>query len=745
MLDLVERVRRLVRTDRDAAAAVLAEVDPLTAIRLVRAFSTYFHLANVAEQVHRARELQATRAERGSWLAQAVERITSAAVSPGELSADIAHLAVRPVFTAHPTEAARRTVLTKLRQVATLLDERERAVGETAQRRVERRLEELIELLWQSDELRVAKPDVVDEARNAVYYLDELHRNAVPDTLETLVDELARLGVDLPVDARPLRFGSWIGGDRDGNPNVLPTTTLDVLELQHDHALRDALAVIDELRADLSSSVRITGVTAQLEASLAADLERLPELDQRYRRLNAEEPYRLKLTCVRQKLLNTRARLAARGPPRARARLRRHRRAARRPRAGARLAAAAPRRADRARAPRAGHAHARRPSGCTSPRSTCASTPTPTTRPSAQLFDRVGDGGRPYRELDRDERRALLAAELPSRRPLAPTPPPLDARAARTYDDLRGHPPRPGHLRARRHRVLHRLDVPWRRRPARRDGAGPRGAPDRPRRRRGADRLRPAAGDAGRAAPCRRDARGAADRARLPAAADPARRRAGGDARLLGLQQGGRHRDEPVGDPPRPAAPARGRRAPRRAPAALPRPRRHRRARRRPHPRGDPRPARRDARRRAQDDRAGRGHLRQVPAARARAREPRADAGRVGRGQRAAPRAAAHRRGAHALVRHDGRDLRRGLRALRGRWSPTPTCRRTTSPPRRSSCWASCTSARARRGAPTPAPAWRACARSRGSSAGRSRARSSPAGSAWAAAWPPPARRGWPR
>ena len=313
MLELVERVRRLVRTDRDAAAAILAEVDPLTAIRLVRAFSTYFNLANVAEQVHRARELQATRVERGSWLAQAVERITSAAVSPGELSADIAHLALRPVFTAHPTEAARRTVLTKLRQVATLLDERERAVGETAQRRVERRLEELIELLWQSDELRVAKPDVVDEARNAVYYLDELHRNAVPDTLETLVDELARLGVDLPVGARPLRFGSWIGGDRDGNPNVLPTTTLDVLALQHAHALRDALAVIDELRADLSSSVRITGVTAQLEASLAADLERLPELDQRYRRLNAEEPYRLKLTCVRQKLLNTRERLTARG------------------------------------------------------------------------------------------------------------------------------------------------------------------------------------------------------------------------------------------------------------------------------------------------------------------------------------------------------------------------------------------------------------------------------------------------
>src|SRR5262249_38473142 len=197
------------------------------------------------------------------------------------------------VFTADPTEAAGRTVLTKLRQIATLLDDRERAAGPAARLRVERRLEELIDLLWQSDELRVTRPDVIDEARNAVYYLDEMHRDAVPETLETLVDELERLGVTLPVEARPLRFGSWIGGDRDGNPNVHPSTTLEVLALQHEHALRDALEMIDELRAELSSSVRIAGVTAELEASLAADLERLTELDARYRRLNAEEPYRL--------------------------------------------------------------------------------------------------------------------------------------------------------------------------------------------------------------------------------------------------------------------------------------------------------------------------------------------------------------------------------------------------------------------------------------------------------------------
>jgi phosphoenolpyruvate carboxylase len=431
VLDLVERVRRLVRTDRDEAAAVLAAADPPTATRLVRAFTSYFHLANVAEQAHRARELAAVRAEHGSWLAQAVDRIAAAGVGTGELTADIQHLGVRPVFTAHPTEAARRTILVKLRRIATLLDEGDRAVDPATQRRVRRRLEELIDLLWQSDELRVSRPDVVDEARNAIYYLDEMHRDAVPETLETLVDELARLGVALPVEARPLRFGSWIGGDRDGNPNVLPETTLEVLMLQHEHALRDALAMIDELRADLSSSVRIAGVTAELEASLAADLERLTELDARYRRLNAEEPYRLKLTCVRQKLLNTRSRLAEgrahehgrdylgtgelladlalvrgslllhRGELIARGRLEHAMRTL--AAFGLHLATLDVRE----------HADAHHEA-------------------VGQLHDRLSEGRR-YAELTREERLRVLAAELPSRRPLAPTPPPLDTAAARTY------------------------------------------------------------------------------------------------------------------------------------------------------------------------------------------------------------------------------------------------------------------------------------------------------------------------
>jgi phosphoenolpyruvate carboxylase len=438
LLDLVEHVRRLIRTDRDEAAALLARADPVTAANLGRAFTMYFHLANVAEQVHRARELAAVRAQRGPWLAQAVDRIAASGVGQGEIAAGLRHLAVRPVFTAHPTEAARRTVLTKIRRIAGLLEERDCAPAGAppdpiAARRVERRLEELIDLLWQTDELRVARPDVVDEARNAVYYFDTLHHDAVPDALEALTEELARLGVDVPVDARPLTFGSWIGGDRDGNPNVTPGATLRILDLQHEHAIRDALDLVDELRGDLSSSVRITGVTPELEASLRTDVERVPELDPRYRRLNAEEPYRLKLTFVRQKLLNTRRRLADDAPHEpgrdyqgtgelladlvlVRDSLLLHR--------GELIARGRLERAIRTiaafglhlatldlREHADAHHHA-----------------------VGQLVDRLGDGGPRYADLDREQRSALLAAELRSRRPLAPSPPPLDEAGRQTFD-----------------------------------------------------------------------------------------------------------------------------------------------------------------------------------------------------------------------------------------------------------------------------------------------------------------------
>ncbi|MFE4665095.1 phosphoenolpyruvate carboxylase [Streptomyces sp. NPDC056716] len=426
LLELVEKVRRLTREDGEAAAELLRGTELETAAKLVRAFSTYFHLANVTEQVHRGRELRAKRAAEGGLLARTADRLKDA--DPEHLRQTVRHLSVRPVFTAHPTEAARRSVLNKLRRIAALLDT---PVIESDRRRHDTRLAENIDLVWQTDELRVVRPEPADEARNAIYYLDELHANAVGDVLEDLTAELERVGVDLPHDVRPLTFGTWIGGDRDGNPNVTPQVTWDVLILQHEHGINDALETIDELRGFLSNSIRYTGATEDLLTSLQADLERLPEISPRYKRLNAEEPYRLKATCIRQKLVNTKRRLAQ-GIPHESGRdylgttellhdltliqtsLREHR--------GALIADGRMNRTLRTlaafglqlatmdvREHADAHHHA-----------------------LGQLFDRLGEESWRYTDMPRDYRTKLLAKELRSRRPLGPSPAPVDEAGAKT-------------------------------------------------------------------------------------------------------------------------------------------------------------------------------------------------------------------------------------------------------------------------------------------------------------------------
>ena len=273
-------------------------VDLATSIRLARAFTSYFHLANVTEQVHRGRELLRERDAHGGWLEQVIGRVRAAGVPTEVLAAEVARLAVRPVLTAHPTEAARRSILDKLRRIAGLLEQ-----PDTSAR--SRRLAEAVDLLWQTDELRLDRPDPLDEARNGVYYLEGLGRTAVGDVLEELRDRLAEVDVAVDPASRPLTFGTWIGGDRDGNPHVTAAITLAVLQLQAVHGVRLLLDLVDEARRELSVSQRVSGCSEQLLAALSSALESLPEIEPRYRRLNAEEPYRLFLTCVRERLALT--------------------------------------------------------------------------------------------------------------------------------------------------------------------------------------------------------------------------------------------------------------------------------------------------------------------------------------------------------------------------------------------------------------------------------------------------------
>jgi phosphoenolpyruvate carboxylase len=415
LLALVEDVRAHAKEDR---LDQLPDFDLATITRLVRAFTAYFHLANITEQVHRGRALTRFREEQGGWIEQAVARIARSGVGADEVGEILRHVALRPVFTAHPTEVARRSTIDKLRRVAALLEEPD------GPRRT-RRLEEAAELLWLTDEIRVERPEPSDEARNVVYYLEGLSGAALADVLEELRDRLADIGVELPPDVRPLRFGSWVGGDRDGNPHVTPAITREVLTLQAVHGIRLLRTLVDRLRRDLSVSNRIARVSAELSDRLAAMLPRLPEVERRYRRLNAEEPYRLFLTCIHVRLGLTEQRLVSgtghvegrdfaddgevlddvlllhrsvlehQGTVVARGEMERLVRTV--AATGLTLATLD------VREHAVAHHHA-----------------------VGQLLDRVGELGTPYAELDRGARAKVLSEELAGRRPLAGTPLPLD-------------------------------------------------------------------------------------------------------------------------------------------------------------------------------------------------------------------------------------------------------------------------------------------------------------------------------
>ena len=307
LLKLVESVRLSVR--EGTQDQILNKITDSQTIALVRAFSNFFNLANVAEQVNRSKILAAEHKSGGTWLGRAIENILKAKnsnqeFSTAELQEWIENFSVRPVFTAHPTEAARRSVLSKMTTISQLLEEPNSAINNE-------RLAEAIDLLWQTDELRLGRPEPLDEAVNSIYYLDELLLETVPEVLAEFVTEVKKLGVNLSLTARPLRFGTWIGGDRDGNPNITSEVTKAAILLQNAHFTRSLFSHLDELRQALSISTKLAGVSKELEISVAKDLENLPEIEARYRRINIEEPYRLKATAIRHKLSLTQSRHAS--------------------------------------------------------------------------------------------------------------------------------------------------------------------------------------------------------------------------------------------------------------------------------------------------------------------------------------------------------------------------------------------------------------------------------------------------
>jgi phosphoenolpyruvate carboxylase len=291
----VERVRALAREARGGAPLdeLRAAVEALPLERqasVLRAFALYFQLANVAEQHHRVRRrreyLREERVPRES-LAEAFEQLG------GRATGDVS---LRLVLTAHPTEAARRTVLAAHLRVSDLLAELDDPLL-VPQRRseIEEELAAEITMLWQADEVRSQRPRIVDEIRNGHWFFER----SLIDAAEELLADYRR---HLP-DARvPLRFGTWIGGDADGNPNAGPDTIREALE-----RARTLLRVRyrDEVRALAAAvgvSSRLEDVDDELYASIAVDEDEMPAYAAEIGDQNVDEPYRRKLSFMWRRL-----------------------------------------------------------------------------------------------------------------------------------------------------------------------------------------------------------------------------------------------------------------------------------------------------------------------------------------------------------------------------------------------------------------------------------------------------------
>ncbi|HXV62657.1 MAG TPA: phosphoenolpyruvate carboxylase [Vicinamibacteria bacterium] len=317
LFEIEEQVRSLTKSLRartDAASErelveLLKGLELGRTIGVIRAFAVYFQLTNLAEQHHRIRrrrqyaQSETAPLQSGS-LGELFTRLARDRVPARAVREVLERLSVNPVMTAHPTEATRRSLLEKHRRIADLLSELDRADLEPlAEARCQDALEREVESIWLTDELRRFKPTVLDEVASTLYFFDTVLFDAVPDLLAEL-RRSARLmtNLELPQELAPLRFGSWVGGDRDGNPYVTADITWETLWRQRRLILTKYLSAIDDLGSKLSESLRHCPPEEELLTSLRRDSKHLPKVAERVERIHAEEPYRQKLGYIRERV-----------------------------------------------------------------------------------------------------------------------------------------------------------------------------------------------------------------------------------------------------------------------------------------------------------------------------------------------------------------------------------------------------------------------------------------------------------
>jgi len=308
--DIEERIRRLAIQVRRGKAKpgdearlrrLLNQLPTATAEKIVRAFSVYFQLVNIAEENHRLRRkrhyesLPGFHPQRGS-IEDVVHRLYTAKISFEALARRIADFSITLVLTAHPTQALPPTVLTKHRAIWDVLSRR-RLLDPIAkeERALARQLLEDIMALWQTDELHSTRPTIQDEVEQGLYYLSSVLYDSLADVVMAFREETERVyGHRLPLTGL-VRFGSWIGGDKDGNPNVTHESLRWALLRYRRAILGKYLSTLETLEERLTHSDQLCRMLPAFMRSLASDRRSFPalveSLDTRY----PHQPYRQKL------------------------------------------------------------------------------------------------------------------------------------------------------------------------------------------------------------------------------------------------------------------------------------------------------------------------------------------------------------------------------------------------------------------------------------------------------------------
>jgi len=312
---------------RERLLRFIAALNPDMISHVVRAFNAYFNLANIAEEnyQHLSRREQVRRGKplwRGSF-DETLRALRADGVDAARLQTLLDQLCFTPVFTAHPTEAKRRVLLGAQRRVFVTTGKLDNPALNRYQRaEVVEELRSQIQILWQTDEVRSFKPQVRDEIKNGLYYFRESIFQALPTLYRNLEralnavygDQGGKAAIRIPC---LLRFGSWIGGDRDGNPFVTPETTALAVRLQAQEILREYLRRVEELNRHLTYSSSLVAPSPVFAASLDADAQRMDALFIDAPRQYAQEPYRRKLFLMYHRLRHNYERARAEGHPEA--------------------------------------------------------------------------------------------------------------------------------------------------------------------------------------------------------------------------------------------------------------------------------------------------------------------------------------------------------------------------------------------------------------------------------------------